>query len=82
MAIHAKKRKIFKRQLLLYTTGPNVTKFLVELTWAEGIKIYTIPQDHMTNMVKTFKSLLHQNQLTNDLETWYVALGTQVLPCA
>ena len=31
-------------------------------------------------MVKTFKYLLPQNQLTNDLETWYVALGTLVLP--
>ena len=31
-------------------------------------------------MVKTFKNLLPQNQLTSDLETWHVALGTQVLP--
>ena len=31
-------------------------------------------------MVKTFKNLLFQNQLTNDLETWYVALSMQVLP--
>ena len=50
MATHAKKRKIFKRQLLLSPTGPNVTKFLLEPPWAEGIKICTNPQDHMTNM--------------------------------
>ena len=50
MATHAKKRKIFKRQLLLYPTGPNVTKFLLEPPWAEGIKICTNPQGHMTNM--------------------------------
>ena len=31
-------------------------------------------------MVKTFKNLLPQDQWTNDHETWYVALGTQVLP--
>ena len=36
MATHGKKRKIFKRQLLLYPTGPNVTKFLLEPPWAEG----------------------------------------------
>ena len=51
MATHAKNRKIFKRQLLLYSTVPNVTKFLLEPPWAEGIKIYTNPQGHMTNMV-------------------------------
>ena len=31
-------------------------------------------------MVKTFKNLLLQNQSTDDLETWYVALSMQVLP--
>ena len=50
MATHARKRKIFKRQLLLYPTGPNVTKFLLGPPWAEGIKISTNPQGHMTNM--------------------------------
>ena len=50
MAYHAKKRKIFKRQLLLYATGPSVTKFFLEPPWAEGIKICTNPQGDMTNM--------------------------------
>ena len=31
-------------------TGPNVTKFLVESPWAEGMKICTNRQGHMTNM--------------------------------
>ena len=31
-------------------------------------------------MVKTLKNLLPQNQLTDDLETWYVALCMCVLP--
>ena len=31
-------------------------------------------------MVKTLKNLLLQNQLTDDLETWYVALCMWVLP--
>ena len=40
---------------------------------------------HMTNMAtmpiygKNLKNLL-QNQTTDDLETWYVALSMQVLP--
>ena len=40
----------------------------------------------MTNMAampiygKKRKNLLLQNQLTDDLETWYVALSMQVLP--
>ena len=50
MATHARKRKIFKCQLLLLPTGPNVTKLLLEPPWAEGIKICTNPQGHMTNM--------------------------------
>ena len=50
MATHAKKRKIFKCQLLRDPIGPNVTKSLLEPPWAEGIKIYTNPQGHMTNM--------------------------------
>ena len=31
-------------------------------------------------MVKTFKKLLLQNILTDDLETWRAALSKQVLP--
>ena len=31
-------------------------------------------------MVKIFKNLLLRNQKAYDLETWYVALGAQVLP--
>ena len=45
------------------------------------MKINTNELDHMTKMaamplymVKTLKNLLLQNQLTDDLETWYVAL--------
>ena len=34
----------------------------------------------MTYMVKAFKKLLIRNQKADDLETWYVAFGTQVLP--
>ena len=31
-------------------------------------------------MVKIFKNLLLRNQEADDLETWYTASGTQVLP--
>ena len=68
MDTHARRRKIFKRQLLLYPTGPNVTKFLLEPPWAEGIKICTNPQGHITNMAtmsshgKKLYKFLHLNQ--------------------
>ena len=32
------------------------------------------------DMVKTLKNLLLRNQKADDLETWYAALGAQVLP--
>ena len=50
------------------------------------MKFYTNDLGHMTNMAampiygKNFKNLLFQNQYTDDLETWYVALSMQVLP--
>ena len=49
------------------------------------MKIYINELGHMTNMSvmpiygKNLKNLL-QNQSTDDLETWYVALSMQVLP--
>ena len=50
------------------------------------MKINTNEFGHMTNMAdmpiygKSLKNLLLQNQWTDDLETWYVALSMQVLP--
>ena len=49
------------------------------------MKIYTNELGHMTNIAtmpiysKNLKNLLYQNQETDDLETWYVALSMQVL---
>ena len=50
-----------------------------------GMKICTNELGHMTNMAampiygKILKNLHLQNPLTNDLETWYVALCMEVL---
>ena len=50
------------------------------------MKLYTNELGHITNMAampvygKNLKTLLLQNQLTSDLETWYVALCMSVLP--
>ena len=50
------------------------------------MKTLTDEEVHLTNMAampiygKTFKDLVLQNQLPEDLETWYVALRKQVLP--
>ena len=49
------------------------------------VYIYIYSPGHMTKMAampiyrKTFKNILLRNQKSYDLETWYVALGTQVL---
>ena len=52
-----------------------------------GMKICSNVPGHMTKMasriiyrVKPFKNLLLRNQDTDDLETFYTASGTQVLP--
>ena len=50
------------------------------------MKTCTNELGHMTNMAtmpiyaKNLKNLLFQNQLIDDLETWYVALSMGVLP--
>ena len=51
------------------------------------MNIYINELGHITKMAampiygkKTLKNLLLQDKLTDDLETWYVASGTQVLP--
>ena len=44
------------------------------------MKIYTIELGHMPIHGKNLKNLLLQNQYTDDLETWYVALSMQILP--
>ena len=48
------------------------------------MKINTNELGYMTNMAtiygKKLRILLRQNQETDDLETWYVALSLQVIP--
>ena len=65
------------------TSGPIVAKFHRQLSGPLGKKNCTNGLGHMTNMAtmpiygKNLKNLLLQNQQTDGLETWYVALGTQ-----
>ena len=64
-------------------TGPIEAKFL----WDGGTEICSNGPGHMAKMadmpiymVKSLKNLLLQNQMGDHLETWYAALGAQVLP--
>ena len=68
------------------TTGPIKTKFHMGPHWDGGTKVYSNGPGHMTKMaamphiwLKTLKNLLLRNQKTDDLETWYAALGSQIL---
>ena len=51
-----------------------------------GMKIYSNVLGHMTKMAsrpiydKNLQNILLRNQEVDDLETWYTASGTQVLP--
>ena len=78
----------------LETTRPVEAKFHVKPPWDGETKDCSNGQGHMTNMASMPiygknlkkssslepKNLLLWNQKTNDLETWYAALGTWVLP--
>ena len=58
----------------------------MESPWDAGTKVCSNGPGHMTKMAampiygKNLKNLLLRNQKADDLETWYAALGTQVLP--
>ena len=70
----------------LETAKPIEARFHVNPPWGGGIKIYPNGPGHMTNMaimpvyVKNLKNLLLRNRKADDLEYWYAASGTQVLP--
>ena len=61
-------------------------KFHVEPAWDWGTKVYTNGSGHMTSMAampingKNLKNLLLWNQKADELESWYAALGSRVLP--
>ena len=68
------------------TTGPIEAKFHMEPPWDGGTKVCSNGPGHMTKMAtmpiygKNLKNLLLQNQMADDLETWYAASGALVLP--
>ena len=68
------------------TAWPIIVKFHMEPPWDGGTKVCSNGPDHMTKMAampiygKNFKNLLLRNQKADELETWYTALGAQVLP--
>ena len=61
-------------------------KFYMEAPWDGEMNVCSNGCGHMTKMSampkygKTLKALLLWNQKADDLESWYGALGTQVLP--
>ena len=77
------KSKTCFSQKLLSLLEPNFFwKLMGECEW-KFIQMKTVTWPRWAPcpyMVNTFKNLLLQNQLTDGLGTWYVALGTWVLP--
>ena len=68
------------------TTGSIEAKFHVEPPWDGGTKVCSNGLGHMTKMAdmpiygRNLKKNLLRNKKTDDLETWYAALGARVLP--
>ena len=79
-------RFTFSNFFSLETSRPIEAKFHVEPPWGRRMKVCSNGLCHMTNMAamaiygKILKNLLVCNQKANDLESWYAALGAQVLP--
>ena len=73
----------FSNFFFLETPRPIEAKIHVEPPWAGGMKMNTISLCHITKMAAMSiygKNLLLWIQKDNNLETWYSALVTQVLP--
>ena len=71
----------FSNFFFLETARPIEAEFHVEPPWDGGMKVCSNGPGHMTNMtVKTLKNLFLWNQTADDLESWYAASGTRVLP--
>ena len=71
----------------LETATPIEAKFHVEPSWDEGMEVSSNGLAHMTNLaamsiydINLSKTHLLWNQTADDLESWYAALGTRVLP--
>ena len=64
---------------------PIEAKFHIKPFWDEGTKVCSNGPGHITKMAamliygKTLKKSSSLNRKAYDLETWYVALGAQVL---
>ena len=76
----------FSNFISLETAKPIEVKFHVEPPWDEGTKVCSNRSGHMTNMAsmpiygKNFKKYSSLEPTADDLEIWYAASGTQVLP--
>ena len=72
----------FQTFFSLETAGSTEAKFYVQTSWDRCSN----DPDHMTKMAampiygKNLKKSSFLNQKDDDLETWYAASGTQVLP--
>ena len=79
-------RFIFSNFFFLETARPIEAKFHVEPPWDVGNERLFKSPCHMTNMAamlingKNLKNLLLWNQTADDLESWFAASGTRVLP--
>ena len=77
----------FSNIFSLETARPIEAKFQVQPPWDGGTKVCSNSPGHMTMiswppcpyMVKTFKIFFSGTKTNDDIETWYVASGAQVL---
>ena len=76
----------FSNFFSLETLRSIEARFHVESPWDGGMKVSSVDLCHMTKMAtmsiygKSYKNLHFWDQKAEDLETWYAALVTQVLP--
>ena len=75
------KLTLLHRHVRRLVTASFADKYWASMGWGEWkfVQMFQVAWP-CPYMVKNFKNLLLRNQEADDLETWYTASGTQVLP--
>ena len=78
--IHKKENGLY--YVCMSTSSPlkPLSRFHVEPPWDGGTKVFSNGLGQITKTAAMPVYCTNLNQMADDLETWYAALGTRILP--